>query len=97
MGKHDKQQAHFSWNPAPDDFYKARISVLEKENLKLHERVRELEMALGNMELVVEHGENVSDGINNELKDIIAEKDAEIETLQEALLNAVTKLGWEMK
>ena len=96
MGKHDKAQ-HFSWSPAPDDFYKARITVLEKENRALVEKVRSLEMALGNMELVVEHGENVSNGINNELKDIIAEKDAEIETLREALLNAVTRLGWEMK
>ena len=30
MGKHDKQDINFSWNPMPDEFYKARISTLEK-------------------------------------------------------------------
>ena len=39
MGKHDKQATNFSWDPMPDDFYKARIKTLEQENLKLAEEV----------------------------------------------------------
>lgn len=36
MGKHDKkEQTTFSWQPMPDEFYKARIKALEKETLKL--------------------------------------------------------------
>lgn len=37
MGKNDKvtPATEFSWNPMPDEFYKARIKTLEKENLKL--------------------------------------------------------------
>lgn len=34
MGKHDKH-TEFTWQPMPDEFYKARIKTLEKENLKL--------------------------------------------------------------
>ena len=48
MGKHDKfnwqmpqteQPAVISFDPPKDDFYKARISALEKENLKLREEI----------------------------------------------------------
>lgn len=40
MGKHDKKDLtakdiNFSWNPMPDDWYKARIQTLEKENQRL--------------------------------------------------------------
>ena len=38
MGKHDKkveQVTTFSWQPMPDDCYKARIETLEKENQRL--------------------------------------------------------------
>lgn len=48
MGKHDKSE--FTWqkptepevityDPPKDDFYKARISALEKENLKLRAEI----------------------------------------------------------
>ena len=48
MGKHDKfnwqmpqtqQPEVISFDPPKDDFYKARISALEKENLKLREEI----------------------------------------------------------
>ena len=48
MGKHDKfnwqipqteQPAVISFEPPKDDFYKARISALEKENLKLRAEI----------------------------------------------------------
>lgn len=38
MGKHDKKEAQatrFSWQPMPDEWYKARIQTLEQENHKL--------------------------------------------------------------
>ena len=57
MGKHDKkveQVTNFAWQPMPDDFYKARIQTLEKENRKLSERVKELEKTLSYMERRVE-------------------------------------------
>lgn len=53
MGKHDKQTT-FSWQPMPDEWYKARIETLEKENQKLSERVKELEKTLYYMERRVE-------------------------------------------
>ena len=48
MGKHDKfnwqmpqttEPAVISFDPPKDDFYKARISALEKENLKLRAEI----------------------------------------------------------
>lgn len=48
MGKHDKKEGtlnpetRFSWQPMPDDFYKARIKTLEQENLKLAEENKTL-------------------------------------------------------
>lgn len=48
MGKHDKfnwqmpqteQPAVISFDPPKDEFYKARISALEKENLKLRAEI----------------------------------------------------------
>lgn len=48
MGKHDKFQWQMpqtiepeviSFDPPKDDFYRARISALEKENLKLREEI----------------------------------------------------------
>lgn len=51
MGKHDRQDFEWkmpnvkpltiSYEPARDDFYKARISALEKENAKLHEKLEQ--------------------------------------------------------
>lgn len=32
-------QTHFSWDAPADEFYKARISTLEKENLRLREEL----------------------------------------------------------
>ena len=33
-------QTHFSWDAPEDDYYKARISTLEKENSKLREELQ---------------------------------------------------------
>ena len=37
MGKHDKAETNFSWEPPKDDFYKARITELKEENARLRE------------------------------------------------------------
>ena len=80
MGKHDK--VTFSWEPPKDEFYKARINTLERENLKLNQRIAELETKIGNYELVVEQQEVISSGITSEYEDLLEEKNDEIEVLQ---------------
>lgn len=44
MGKHDfkwttPETAHISYDPPKDDFYKARIATLERENAELHRKI----------------------------------------------------------
>lgn len=41
MGKHDMKT--ISFDPAPDEFYKARINALEKDNAELNREVEALE------------------------------------------------------
>ena len=44
MGKHEKKEEHIlTANVMPDDFYKARIKTLEKENRELAKEVEALE------------------------------------------------------
>lgn len=76
------QKEVISYDPPKDDFYKARISTLEKENMKLYERIGKLEKSIGIAEVAMEHQETVCDGISNELNEIIKEKDDEIEVLK---------------
>lgn len=84
-GSPEEQIKVISFDPPKDDFYKARISTLEKENLKLNERINELEKSIGIAEMAMEHQETVCDGISNELNEIINEKDDEIEVLKERI------------
>ena len=81
MGKHDGA-IEFKWEPMPDEYYKARINTLERENLALHKKIEELEKSIGIAEIAMEHQETISDGISNELNEIIKEKDDEIEVLK---------------
>ena len=81
MGKHDGA-IEFKWEPMPDEYYKARISTLEKENLALHKKIEELEKNIGIAEMAMEHQETVCDGISNELNEIIDQKNDEIEVLK---------------
>lgn len=85
MGKHDKKvepATTFSWQPMPDDFYKARISTLEKENARLREELSEKDKSIGVYEAVVDHQEVVQSGINAEYEELLEEKDDEIELLK---------------
>ena len=81
MGKHDGA-IEFKWEPMPDEYYKARINTLERENLALHKKIEELEKNIGIAEMAMEHQETVCDGISNELNEIIDQKNDEIEVLK---------------
>lgn len=82
MGKHDKKvepASVFRGETSPDEFYKARIKYLEKENLKLSEKVQKLEKTLSYMERRVETTERWGT--------------KEVVNLEKALLNAA-KMYW---
>ena len=89
MGKHDK--VTFKWEPSKEDYYKERINSLEKQNEDLRAQIKKLQDALGNMELCIEHGENISQGINNELKAEIEELKEQNERLKEALVKSALR------
>ena len=84
MGKHDKkeQQTVFRWEPPKDEWYKARISTLEKENDRLRQDLDEREKCIGVYELTVDHQDEIHSGIIAEYKDLLDEKDDEIEVLK---------------
>ena len=93
MGKHDKE-ANFKWgrpeveavkisyDPPKDDFYKARISALARENYELRQRVRQLEIEVGRMEQIVDKDEEITNGLIAEHKDEIDEYKDEIDDLK---------------
>lgn len=87
MGKHYKKEVkqeavNFSWDPMPDEFYKARIKTLEKENLKLSEKLTEKEKSIGVYEAAMDYQEVVQNGISSEYEDLLNEKDEEIAALK---------------
>lgn len=81
-GSPEEQIKVISFDPPKDDFYKARINTLERENLALHKKIEELEKNIGIAEIAMEHQETVCDGISNELNEIIDQKNDEIEVLK---------------
>ena len=81
-GSPEEQIKVISFEPPKDDFYKARINTLERENLALHKKIEELEKNIGIAEMAMEHQETVCDGISNELNEIIDQKNDEIEVLK---------------
>ena len=98
MGKHDKEQTHFTWEPPKDNFYKARIERLEKENAMLKAELLEKERSIGCYELNMDHQEDMHNGIIGEYKAELAEKDDEIiilkgkiEMLKEAIVNGALR------
>lgn len=61
MGKHDKQETNFKWDPPKDGFYKARISRLENENKSL----RDANVKMKQLDKCVEIlGNNYTDKVN---------------------------------
>ena len=102
MGKHDKE-ATFKWGrpeveavkityePPRDDFYKARISTLERENYELRQRVRQLEIEVGRAEQIIDHDEEITNGLIAEYKDEINDLRLQNEELKEALVRAALR------
>lgn len=80
MGKHDKQEVKFSWNPMPDEFYKARIQTLEKENLSKDKEIEALE-----------HDIEMLKGVINELKTDISDLILENSSLRDAVVRAALR------
>lgn len=87
MGKHDKQEETVLRATVDEaEWLRERNHTLAKENTQLREQVKKLQDALGNVELCMEHGENISQGIINELKEEINDLNTEIEKLKKALV-----------
>lgn len=82
MGKHDKQETVFSWEPPKNDYYIAKIRELQEENTRLRDELSETQNSIGNYELVIDHQDEMHTGIVGEYQEIIDEKDDEIATLK---------------
>ncbi len=88
MGKHDKFQWQMpqtiepeviSFDPPKDDFYKARISALEKENLKLRDEIEKRASWYG-------MGKDAFDNRESELVQALEELRKKNERLEKALI-----------
>ena len=80
MGKHDKQDINFSWNPMPDEFYKARIETLERES---RSKDREIE--------TLEHNVEMLKGVIGELKTDMGDLILENQSLRNAVVRAALR------
>ena len=102
MGKHEKQ-TNFKWgrpeveavkisyDPPKDDFYKARISALARENYELRETISKLEIEAGRLEQIIDHDEEITNGLIAEYKDEIDDLKLQNEELKEALVRAALR------
>ena len=81
MGKHDKN-TEFSWTPMPDEFYKARIETLERENKSKDKEIEALE-----------HEVEMMKGIINELKVDISDLILESNKMKDAIVRSVLREG----
>lgn len=85
MGKHDK--TNFEWTepvvinyePPKDDFYKARISTLERENFELHKEIEKRAKWYG-------MGKDAFDARHEELANEVTRLREENEKLRKALV-----------
>ena len=80
MGKHDKQDTTFSWQPMPNEWYEARIKQLEDENRKLNKEIEALE-----------YKEEMLKGCIGELKSDMDDLIADKERLEKAVLRAALR------
>ena len=83
MGKHDKKDDHitvFTWQPMPDEFYKARIETLERENLSKDKEIEALE-----------HDIEMLKGCINELKTDMGDLILENQSLRDAVVRAALR------
>lgn len=89
MGKHDKKEEQttvFSWQPMPDDWYKARIQTLEKENLELRKQIEKNNVDWSIVKEVKEANRKTNDdyiqGLIEEHREEIKFKESEIQELE---------------
>lgn len=75
----------------PDEWYRARISTLEKENIALREKVNSLEQEIGKLELIIDHDEKIRDGLDAEYKEYAWEQQHLIADLKEAIVQAALR------
>ena len=82
MGKHDKvtPATEFSWNPMPDEFYKARIETLERENRSKDKEIEALE-----------HDIEMLKGVIGELKTDMGDLILENNSLRDAVVRAALR------
>ena len=80
MGKHDKQDTTFSWQPMPNEWYEARIKQLEDENRKLNKEIEALE-----------HDIEMLKGCINELKTDMGDLILENNSLKDAVVRAALR------
>ena len=90
-GAPTQEPVKISYDPPKDDFYKARISTLERENYELREKVRELEIEVGRAEQIIDHDEEITNGLIAEYKDEIDDLKLQNEELKEALVRAALR------
>ena len=91
MGKHDKQETNFSWQPPADEYYKERIKYLEGEIAKLKEEKAETERNLALMTNLYEQAsENIQVSISKH-DDAIERKNDEIELAKDAIYLAAMR------
>lgn len=88
MGKHDKTDVLLTAEVDMTEWLQERNHTLAKENVRLKERVKQLEDALAALDQAMEHGEVMNMGVVNELKEDISDLEAENEALKEALVRA---------
>lgn len=88
MGKHDKTDVLLTAEVDMTEWLQERNHTLAKENVRLKERVKQLEDALAALDQAMEHGEVMNMGVVNELKEDISDLEAENKALKEALVRA---------
>lgn len=91
MGKHDKTEMNFSWQPMPDEWYKARIKTLEQENNKLAEQLEKAEGFVNYLQSKIESDEQRHKESINELKIDMGDLILENNSLRDAVVRAALR------
>lgn len=84
MGKHDKEEVKLSWDAPVTDYTEAAYKRLKAENKSLEEKYEKLK-AYTKQEL----------GTIEQLQSENAALKIKVAQLEQTVLSAVTKLGWE--
>lgn len=91
MGKHDKTELNFSWQPMPDEFYKERIKTLEKRIAELEAELNAAKREAAGMASLYERGAELLSRNEARSDEIIAKKNEEIEMAKEAIYLAAMR------